>query len=241
MGQTWHAGVFFNITLFQKRIYKIQRWFFGFTGSTCWGNKKNVSGMAGFQLKSDRIWGIFGYFHLLRHLKVVPAQCAAQRTVMQKWRRPPDTSVWGSRYFHDAETKSKPACLPRHGTREVRYFEHKSPIFLTPPQEQVELHKLKDKKVGVIGHFGNLKKKTLFPFAIHTKTRMLFGQHFDGEAPRNLNHVFLTPFEHGFNKKLGTFMFKNQYDGAKRYNFCITYGKAFYFRQAFRQKKKVWR
>ena len=86
--------------------------------------------MAGFQHKSDRIWGIFGYFHLLRHLKVVPAQCAAQRTVMQKWRRPPDTSVWGSRSFHDAETKSKPACLPRHGTREVRYFEHKSPIFL---------------------------------------------------------------------------------------------------------------
>ena len=40
-----------------------------------------------------------------------------------------------------------------------------------------------------------------FPTAIHTKTRMLFGQHFDGEVPRNLNHVFLRPFEHGFNKK----------------------------------------
>ena len=32
---------------------------------------------------------------------------------------------------------------------------------------------------------------------------MLFGQHFDGEVPRNLNHVFLRPFEHGFNKKVG--------------------------------------
>ena len=43
---------------------------------------------------------------------------------------------------------------------------------------------------------------------------MLFGQHFDGEVPRNLSHVFLRPFEHGFNKKIGSFMFKNQNDGA---------------------------
>ena len=43
---------------------------------------------------------------------------------------------------------------------------------------------------------------------------MLFGQHFDGEVPRNLNQVFLRPFEHGFNKKIGTFVFKNQNDGA---------------------------
>ena len=43
---------------------------------------------------------------------------------------------------------------------------------------------------------------------------MLLGQHFDGKVPRNLNHVFLRPFEHGFNKKIGTLMFKNQNDGA---------------------------
>ena len=44
---------------------------------------------------------------------------------------------------------------------------------------------------------------------------MLFGQHFrDGEPPRNLNHVSLTQFENGFNKKIGMFMFKNQNDGA---------------------------
>ena len=43
---------------------------------------------------------------------------------------------------------------------------------------------------------------------------MLFGQHFDCEVPRNLNHVFLRPFEQGFNKKIGTFIFKNQNDGA---------------------------
>ena len=40
-----------------------------------------------------------------------------------------------------------------------------------------------------------------FPLAIHTKTGMLFGQHFDGEPPRNLKHVFLRQFGNGFNKK----------------------------------------
>ena len=50
--------------------------------------------------------------------------------------------------------------------------------------------------------------------AIHTKTGMLFGQHFDGEPPRNLNHVFLRQFGNGFNKKTGMFMFKNQNNGA---------------------------
>ena len=43
---------------------------------------------------------------------------------------------------------------------------------------------------------------------------MLFGQHFDGEPPRNLYHVFLREFENDFNKKIGRFMFKNQNDGA---------------------------
>ena len=43
---------------------------------------------------------------------------------------------------------------------------------------------------------------------------MLFGQHFDGEPSRNLNHVFLRQFGNGFNKKIGMFMFKNQNDGA---------------------------
>ena len=43
---------------------------------------------------------------------------------------------------------------------------------------------------------------------------MLFGQHFDGELPRNLNHVFLRQSESGLNKKIGMFMFKNQNDRA---------------------------
>ena len=57
-------------------------------------------------------------------------------------------------------------------------------------------------------------KKPLFPTAIHTKTGMLFGQHFDGEPPRNLNHVFLRQFGNDFSKKIGMFMFKNENDGA---------------------------
>ena len=148
-------------------------------------------------------------------LKVAPAQCAAQRTVVQKWRRSPGTSVRESRSFH-AKTKSKPACLHKHGAGEkAGILNINSPIFLTPPQELVEQNKLTEKKVGVTGHFENLFfKKTRFPIAIHTKARMLFGQQFDGQVPRNLNHIFLGPFEHGFNKIFGTFMFKNQNDGA---------------------------
>ena len=53
------------------------------------------------------------------------------------------------------------------------------------------------------GHrpFWELKKKNRF--FLNTKTRMLFGQHFDGEAPRNLNHVFLRPFESDHAKTVG--------------------------------------
>ena len=100
--------------------------------------------------------------HLKQRLlfKVAPAQCPALHTVMQKWRKNPDTSVRGSRCYH-AETKSNPACLHRRGAREESgILNIKSPIFfLTPSQE-------------------------------------------------------LRPFEHGFNQKIGTFMFKNQNDGA---------------------------
>ena len=66
-----------------------------------------------------------------------------------------------------------------------------------------------------LGHqpFWEVFQKTAFPIAIHTKTRMLFGQHFDGEVPRNLNHVFLRPFEH-LSTRNGTFMFKYQNNGA---------------------------
>ena len=131
-------------------------------------------------------------------------------------RRVPDTSVRGSRSFH-AETKSKLACLHRHGAREVRYFEHKHPDFFNSSARTGVTEQTYGENSW--GHrpfwdFIFKKKKPVFPIAIHTKTGMLFGQHFDGEAPRNLNHVFLRTFENGFNKKIGMFMFKNQNDGA---------------------------
>ena len=66
--------------------------------------------------------------------------------------------------FH-AETKSKPACLHRHGAREKSgILNINTSIFLTPPQEQVELNKLTEKKVGVTGHFENFffSKNRLF-------------------------------------------------------------------------------
>ena len=116
-------------------------------------------------------------------------------------RRVPDTSVRGSRSY-----QSKPACLHRRGTREKSAILNiNTPIFLTPPKEQVYLNELMEKKVGATGHFEIFFKKLLFLIAIHTKTGMLFGQHFDGEPPRNSNHVFLRQFENGFNKKIGMF------------------------------------
>ena len=39
---------------------------------------------------------------------------------------------------------------------------------------------------------------------------MLFGQHFDDEPPEILNHVFLRQFQNCSNKKIRTFMVKNQ-------------------------------
>ena len=51
--------------------------------------------------------------------------------------RVPDTSVRGSRSYH-AETKSKPVKLHRRGAREKSgILNINTPIFLTPPQEQV--------------------------------------------------------------------------------------------------------
>ena len=52
---------------------------------------------------------------------MAPVQCAAQRTVMSKWRRSPVESsiqVYGDSRSYHAETKSKPACLHRRGARE---------------------------------------------------------------------------------------------------------------------------
>ena len=59
--------------------------------------------------------------------------------------------------------KSKPACLPTHGTREKSgILNINTPIYLTPPQEQVKLNKLTEKKVGVTGHFEIIFSKNRF-------------------------------------------------------------------------------
>ena len=117
-------------------------------------------------------------------------------------RRVPDTSVRSSRSYH-AETKSKPACLYRRGAREVRYFEHKHPDFFNSSARTGLTEQTSgEKSWGHRPFWDFFFKKPLFPLAIHTKTGMLFGQHFDGEPPRNLNHVFLRQFGNGFNKKL---------------------------------------
>ena len=93
--------------------------------------------------------------------------------------------------------------LYRRGAREKSgILNINTPIFLTPPQEQVQLNKLTETKIGVTSHFEIFFHKPLFAIAIHTKTGMLFGQHFDGEPARDLNHVFLRQFENGFKKKL---------------------------------------
>ena len=95
---------------------------------------------------------------------------ASARTVMQKGRRSPNTSVRWSRSFH-AETNSKPACLHRHGAREKSgILNLNSPIFLTPSQELVELNKLTEKKSWDHRPFWEFfSKKPLFSIAIHAK------------------------------------------------------------------------
>ena len=46
------------------------------------------------------------------------------------------------------------------------------------------------------------------------KAAFFFGQHFDSEPPKKVNHIFLRQFESGSNNKIGTFMLKNQSDRA---------------------------
>ena len=61
--------------------------------------------------------------------------------------------VRGSKSFR-AESKSKPACLHRRGAREKSGILNISiRIFLTLPEERVQLNTCLEKKVGVTGHF----------------------------------------------------------------------------------------
>ena len=130
---------------------------------------------------------------------------------MSKWRRSPVespihcTSVRESRSYH-AETKSKPApaCLHRRGAREKSgILNINTPIFCNSSARiGLTEQTYGEKKLGSLAILRFFFKKPLFPLAIHTKRGTLVGQHFDGEPPRNLNHVFLRQLENGFNKKM---------------------------------------
>ena len=91
--------------------------------------------------------------------------------------------------------KSKPACLHTRGAREKSgTLNINIPMFLTLPEERVQLNIFEEKSWGHRPFWDFFFKKPLFPIASHTKAGMLFGQHFDGELPRNLNHVLLRHF-----------------------------------------------
>ena len=120
----------------------------------------------------------------------------------------PGTCVRGWRSYN-AETKSKPACIRRHGAKE------KSGIFtintrLTPAHEQVRLNKLTEKKVGVIHHFEIFSKKE----------RFFLSQYIQNQACYLVNILTLNYQEIlimsswdswiRFQKEFGMFMFQNQ-------------------------------
>ena len=135
-------------------------------------------------------------------IKVAPGAMRSAGTVMQKWRRSPDTSVWGSRSFH-AEPNSKPACLHRHGAREKSgILNINSPTFLTPSQELVELNKLSEKKLGSLAILRFFFQKTAFSYsntykntqAVWSTLRRWNAKKFEPRLPE-------TVWKHGFNKK----------------------------------------
>ena len=61
-GPKWHAGVFFNITLFQKANLKNREQGFLVHRFYLLRQQKESLWQGWFQLKSDRIWGIFRLF-----------------------------------------------------------------------------------------------------------------------------------------------------------------------------------
>ena len=85
--------------------------------------------------------------------------------------------------LNHAETKSKPACLHRRGAREKSgILKINTPIFFnSSARTGLTEQTYGEKSWGHRPFWDFFFKKPLFPIAIHTKTGMLFGQHFDGE------------------------------------------------------------
>ena len=98
-------------------------------------------------------------------------------------------------------SKSKQACLHRRGAREkLGNLNINTSIFLLLRKNMFNRTILYLWRKSW-GHRPFWENPFFLP--IHSKTRMLFGQDLDGEAPRNLNNVYLRRLEHGFNKRLG--------------------------------------
>ena len=66
MGQIWHAGMFFNITLFLKANLKIQSKFF--SSQTLLADETKMKSLASpvFNLKALEFGAFFAYFHFFR-------------------------------------------------------------------------------------------------------------------------------------------------------------------------------
>ena len=137
---------------------------------------------------------------------------------MSKWRRSAVESpiqVYGDRDLITQKLSPNQSVYIDVVQERSQVFEHKHPdSFNSSARTDLTEQTYGEKSWGHRPFWDFIFEKPLFPIAICTKTGMLFGQHFDGELPTNLNHVFLRQFENGFNKKVGMFMFKNQNDGA---------------------------
>ena len=127
-------------------------------------------------------------------------------------RRVPDTTVQGSRSYH---AKTKSACLHRHGAREKSgILNINTPIFLTPPQEQVQLNKLVEKKVGSPAILRFYFQKTTFSYSNTYKNRHAIWSTFWRWTAKKFKPCLSDAVWKRFQQKIGMFMFKNQNDGA---------------------------
>ena len=133
---------------------------------------------------------------------------------MQKWRRPPDTKVRRSRSFMQKLSPNQPVYIDMAQERSGKLNINTSIFFNSSTRTSWTKQTYGEKSWGHRPFWELKKKNPLFPIAIYTKTWMLFGQHFDGEVPRNLNHVFLKPFWTWFQQKIGTFLFNNHNERA---------------------------
>ena len=134
---------------------------------------------------------------------------------MQKWRRSPDTSVRGSRSFH-AKTKSKPASLHRHGAREKSGILNINTLifFNSSARTGGTKQTYGEKSWGHRPFWDFFFKKPLFPIAMHTKNTHAIWSTFRRWSAKKFEPRLPETVWTWFQQNFGTFMFKNQNDGA---------------------------